>query len=107
MKIVSVRISRCLLIAARSILCGAMLGPAVGHAQVARLELHTFQSQTPTDQEFLTGKKDSKSATITAELRIPRPGNDRLPAVILLHGSGGVSGFVDDWARELNSLGVA
>jgi dienelactone hydrolase len=28
-------------------------------------------------------------------------------SVILLHGSGGVSGFVDDWARELNRLGVA
>src|SRR5262245_52280438 len=70
------------------------------------MELHTIQSQTPTDQEFLTGKKDSKSATITAELRIPRPGNDRLPAVVLLHGSGGVSGFVDDWARELTKVGV-
>jgi dienelactone hydrolase len=107
MQIVSVRFSRCLLIAASSIVCGVVLGPAVGHAQVARLELHTIQSQTPTDQEFLTGKKNSTSATITAELRIPRPGNDRLPAVILLHGSGGVSGFVDDWARELNSLGAA
>jgi len=53
------------------------------------------------------GKKDRKSATITAELRIPRPGNDRLPDVVLLHGSGGASGFVDDWARELNSPGIA
>jgi hypothetical protein len=92
-----------LLIAAASV----AFGTVVADAQITRLELHTIQSQTPTDQEFLTGKKDAKSATIAAELRIPRPGNDRLPAVVLLHGSSGVSGFVDDWARELNSLGVA
>jgi hypothetical protein len=60
MQIVSVRFSRCLLIAASSIVCGVVLGPAVGHAQVARLELHTIQSQTPTDQEFLTGKKTAR-----------------------------------------------
>ena len=30
-----------------------------------------------------------------------------MPAVVLLHGSGGVSGYVDDWARSLNCLGVA
>ena len=101
------RLWRRLLIAAASVAIGSLFGTVVADAQVARLELHTIQSQTPTDQEFLTGKKDAKSATIAAELRIPRPGNDRLPAVVLLHGSGGVSGFVDDWARELNSLGVA
>jgi dienelactone hydrolase len=31
----------------------------------------------------------------------------RLPAVILIHGSGGVGGNVDTWAKEINSLGVA
>jgi cephalosporin-C deacetylase-like acetyl esterase len=101
------RLWRPLLIAAASVAFGPLFGTVVADAQVVRLELHTIQSQTPTDQEFLTGKKDAKSATIAAELRIPRPGNDRLPAVVLLHGSSGVSGFVDDWARELNSLGVA
>ena len=86
------RLWRRLLIAAASVAIGSLFGTVVADAQVARLELHTIQSQTPTDQEFLTGKKDAKSATIAAELRIPRPGNDRLPAVVLLHGSGGVSG---------------
>lgn len=81
--------------------------PSPTLAQIARLELYTLQSQTPTNQEFLTGSKDSKPATITGELRIPRPGKDRLPAVVLLHSSAGMSGQIDNWAREFNALGVA
>jgi len=46
-------------------------------------------------------------ATVAGELRIPKPGSDRLPAVILIHGSGGVGGSVDAWAKEINSLGIA
>ena len=38
---------------------------------------------------------------------LPRPGTDRLPAVVLLHGSGGVSGNVLDWEQDLNAMGVA
>lgn len=76
-------------------------------AQVARLEIHTLATQTLTAPEFLTGKKDGKSATIAAELRIPRPGTDRLPAVILMHGVSGIPGSVDDWVQHLNSMGVA
>ena len=45
--------------------------------------------------------------TVTGELRISKPGSDRLPAVILIHGSGGVGRNVDAWATEINSLGVA
>src|SRR4029077_4178650 len=41
------------------------------------------------------------------ELRIPRPGTDRLPAVVLLHGAGGISANIDLWAQELNAIGVA
>ena len=85
----------------------AVLGPASAYAQISRLELHAIQSHSPTDQEFLTGKSDAKPVTITGELRIPRAGTDRLPAVILLHGSGGASALHDNWAREFNALGVA
>ena len=81
--------------------------PSSAGAQIAKLELHSFQSQSPTDQEFLTGKKDAKPVALIGELRIPRPGTDRLPAVVLLHGSGGVTDREDIWARELNALGVA
>jgi dienelactone hydrolase len=76
-------------------------------AQVARMEIHSFQSMTLTDQEFLTGSKEGKPVTIAGELRLPRPGNDRLPAVVLIHGSGGVGGNVLDWEKDLNAMGVA
>ena len=77
------------------------------NAQVSRMEIHSFQSTTLTDQEFLNGRKEGKPVTLAGELRLPRPGTDRLPVVVLLHGSGGVSGFVIDWEQELNAMGVA
>jgi hypothetical protein len=73
-------------------------------SQVARMEIHSFPSMTLTDQEFLTGRKEGKPVTLAGELRLPRPGNDRLPAVVLLHGSGGVGGNVLDWEQYLNAM---
>lgn len=87
--------------------CVASLLALAAHAQVARVELHTFASTTLTDEEFLTGKAEGKPVTLAGELRLPKPGTDRLPAVVLVHGSGGVSGYVDDWVPKLNALGVA
>jgi dienelactone hydrolase len=84
----------------------AMIAPGFARAQVARIELHVFETQTLSDQEFLTGRKEGKSVLIAGELRIPTRGTERLPAVTLVHGSGGVSGYVDDWAQFLNSLGI-
>ena len=81
--------------------------PQAPPTQAARMEIHSFQSMTLTDQEFLTGRKEGKPVTLAGELRLPRPGNDRLPAVILLHGSGGVGGNVLDWEQYLNAMGVA
>jgi dienelactone hydrolase len=81
--------------------------PQAPLAQAARMEIHSFQSMTLTDQEFLTGRKEGKAVTLAGELRLPRPGNDRLPAVVILHGSGGVGGFILDWEQYLNSMGVA
>lgn len=81
--------------------------PALGSAQIARVEVHPIQSVTMTDQDFLNGRKDGKPVLLAGQLRIPRPGADRLPAVVLLHGSGGVGTNVVDWEDQLNSIGVA
>jgi dienelactone hydrolase len=76
-------------------------------AQVARVEIHAVPSVTMSDQDFLNGRKDGKPVMLGGELRIPRPGADRLPAVLLLHGSGGIGTNLIDWEQELNALGVA
>jgi len=76
-------------------------------AQIARTEVHPIQTMTLTDQQFLTGTKEGKPTTVAGVLRIPRPGTDRLPAVILVHGSAGIGGNVDYWQQQLNGMGVA
>ena len=84
-----------------------VLAPNQADAQVARIEVHPFQSTTLTDQEFLSGKKEGKPVVLAGELRIPKTGTGRLPAVVLVHGSGGIVSFVDAWAQWLNGMGVA
>ena len=96
---------RCLLLSVSAVLLAG--APVASRAQVARTEIHSFQSTTLTDQDFLTGHKDGAPVTLTGELRLTRPGTDRLPVVVLLHGSGGISGYVTDWEQDLNSMGVA
>jgi dienelactone hydrolase len=73
------------------------MAPGVVLAQVARVEVIPFQTTTLTDQEFLSGQKEGKPVTIAA----------RLPAVVLLHGSGGIGATVEDWVPLLNGAGVA
>ncbi|RQH00570.1 dienelactone hydrolase family protein [Paraburkholderia dinghuensis] len=84
-----------------------LVSPAVDHAQVARMDVVPFESLTLTDQDFLRGREDGKRVTIAGELRLPRSSGGRLPAVILLHPSGGISGAVTDWEAYLLSMGVA
>jgi len=74
---------------------------------IARIELHQVQTQTLSDPQYLKGEKNGKAVSISGELRLPTAGKDKLPAVVLMHGGLGVVGFVDDWARELNGMGIA
>jgi dienelactone hydrolase len=86
----------------------ALLAPA--NAQVARLEVYPVPTVTLKDSDFLAGRKDGVPVTIAGELRIPNANTDKLPAVVLLHGSGGIGGagsMIDEWSRELNQLGIA
>jgi len=76
------------------------------HAQMARMEIYSFPSVTLSDQQFLSGDKAGKPVTLTGELRLPKP-SGRQPLVILIHGSGGIAGFVTDWEQDLNAMGVA
>jgi len=73
----------------------------------ARMELIPIESMTLSDQQILSGETQGKPVTIAGELRIPRGGTDRLPAVILIAGSGGLGTYIDDWARAINGWGIA
>ena len=91
-------------------LSGLLVIGAEARAQVARQEIYALQSVTLSDSDFLSGKKDGVPVTVAGALQLPKIGTDKLPAVILLHGSGGVGGsggMIDEWSRELNEIGVA
>src|SRR3977135_3653966 len=82
----------------------AALLPLAALAQaplVVRIEMRVVDSVT------LSGEEKGKKVTLGGELRIPGPAGRKVPAVILVHGSGGISGATDAWARELNAIGVA
>jgi dienelactone hydrolase len=74
---------------------------------VARTEVYPIESVTLKLSQILRNDLKGTPVVLAGELRIPRPGTDRLPAIILVHGSGGIGGNIDVWANEINSLGVA
>jgi dienelactone hydrolase len=74
---------------------------------VGRLEIHAIPSVTVSNQQFLTGNRYGKPVIIGGELRLPRGTAENYPAVILIHGSGGISAATDRWAQELNGIGIA
>jgi dienelactone hydrolase len=76
-------------------------------AEPAKIELMVLKTVTVTEEQFLLGSQDGQPVTLAVELRLPTAGTARLPAVILLHGSGGIAANNDHWARELNDLGIA
>lgn len=99
------RILRVLTITA---MLAASSASVLGDEEVGRIEILVFESMTLTDQQFLQGHKDGTPVTIAGELRFPRNRKmAKYPVVVLVHGSGGISGYVDDWASELNKMGVA
>jgi dienelactone hydrolase len=73
----------------------------------ARTELRSIETLTLTDQQFLLGDKNGKVAMISGELRIPQGASGRLPAVILQHGSGGLNGGHELWAKTFNEMKIA
>ena len=66
-----------------------------------------FRTTTPTGSEFLQGIRPAVSQLIWGDLELPPGRIDRSPAVIIVHGSGGVSPREDRWAAELRQAGAA
>ncbi len=100
----------------KSMLCAviAVMGSLACHAQTvlspavpSRIEVHALLTQTLTGDEFLKGTDKGKAHLLGAELRIPQGQKAKFPAVVLIHGSGGVSGSMDLWVHALNQAGIA
>lgn len=72
----------------------------------ARTELHSIETLTLSDTQFLRGDPNGKATTTSGQLRLAmNPG--RLPVVVLQHGSAGMAPNIEMWARELNKIGVS
>ena len=65
-----------------------------------------FQTLTLSARDVWNGVKTGQPVTISGELMLPT-GDGRVPAIVLSHGGGAVTGTEDAWAREVRSLGVA
>jgi dienelactone hydrolase len=72
----------------------------------ARVEIYAIPSITLSDQQFLTGDANDKPVTVAGEFRIAQ-GSGRLPVVVMMHGSGGVSGVSEAWVHTFNAMGIS
>ena len=89
------------------ILAAIVCGPVASGACAQFVELIPFETVTVTTQQILTGAKDGKQAVIAGELRIPKSGSEKLAAVMIMEGAGGITPMIQKWAETINSVGVA
>ena len=80
---------------------------AQGSAWPGRIEIRPVRSQTLPLDAFLRGDKNGPEVLLGGELRLPLGATAPVPAVILVHGSGGISAGPDMWAHVLNEAGIA
>ena len=66
-----------------------------------------LQTTTPTISEFLQGLRPTATSLIWGDLEFPPEPLGRSPAVVLVHGSGGIGAREDRWAEELRLAGAA
>ncbi len=69
---------------------------------------YAFASWTPkTFADLMKGNRPGEAVNITGHLFLP-PGTERVPAVVLVHGSGGIyNAELDFWPKQFNAAGIA
>ena len=73
----------------------------------SRVELHPIQTLTLSDEQFLKDEEaGAKAVTVVGELRIAQ-GVGRLPAVVMIHGSNGITAASETWSSQFNEMGVS
>ncbi len=93
--------------AAIGVLLSVLLAAGAQAQGFVRMEMLPIPSVTLTTEQILSGDLNGKPVTVAGQLRIPKAGTEKLPAIIMVHGSGGLSASADAWAREFNSIGLA
>jgi len=88
-------------------LLAALMGTTAQAQGFLRMEMIPIPSVTLKTEQILTGDLNGKPVTVAGQLRIPKAGTDKLAAIIMVHGSGGLSASAEAWAREFNSIGMA
>src|SRR5688572_13259495 len=68
-----------------------------------------LQTTTASDEQFLTGAvRDGRPTLLAGELRVPARAAAPVPALVMLHGSNGISrAHHQAWADFFNGLGIA
>lgn len=92
-----------------ALLCVITCAAAQGGFAQDEIEITRFQSLTFPGNiftNFMPSPEEGKPVTVFGMLRTP-VGVERVPAVILTHGCGGITGAETAWARELRELGIA
>jgi dienelactone hydrolase len=72
----------------------------------ARVEIYPIPSLTISDQQFLSGDANGKPVTVAGEFRVAQ-GTGKLPVVVLMHGSSGVSSTTEAWTHQFNAMGIS
>jgi cephalosporin-C deacetylase-like acetyl esterase len=69
---------------------------------------YSFPSWTPkTLSDLIKGNSSGESVKITGHLFLP-PGSEKVTAVVLIHGSGGIyNAMLDFWPKRFNEEGIA
>jgi hypothetical protein len=83
-----------------------LLWATISTACAQSVELIPFEIMTVTTQQFLIGGKDGKPATIAGELRFPKLGSEKVAAVILMEGAGGIGRTLSNGWRRLTVLAL-
>ncbi len=94
-----------------ALLLATAAAPGAARAQNSswpgRIEILPVRSQTVPLDGILRGTRTGPEVLLGGELRLPAGVTGRVPAVILIHGSGGIGSSLDMWAHVLNEAGIA
>ena len=81
--------------------------PVVDLAQGQEGTIYFASATLGSFREIFASGSQSKPATISGTLSLPKSIDGKVPAVIILHGAGGVDDFYFEMADMLNEMGIA